>query len=197
MYFLLRHVAGSSSLSSSSPNSSNCFLPKVSTSVFADYPRSHFSVFQPKVMRSRTGDYLYELSRATCPEESHSSICSLFSPAEFLAAVSNLSSSTATASVIYSMLNHLARSGMDFLFHILIFPGLCISFLPSGRHLLLFPFIKWEYLSTICFLPSYLSHSCVLKLFERIILFRLLFFLESNFILSLPARPVSALDGLL
>ena len=37
--------------------------------------------------------------------------------------------------------------------------------------------------------------SCVSKLFERIILSRLLFFLESN-PLSLPARPVSALDGL-
>ena len=38
--------------------------------------------------------------------------------------------------------------------------------------------------------------SCVSKLFERIILFRLFFFLESNSILSLRARPVSALDGL-
>ena len=37
--------------------------------------------------------------------------------------------------------------------------------------------------------------SCVLKLFERIILSRLLFFLESNSILS-SVRPVSALDGL-
>ena len=38
--------------------------------------------------------------------------------------------------------------------------------------------------------------SCVSKLFERIILFRLHFFLESNSILF-PARSVSALDGLL
>ena len=42
-----------------------------------------------------------------------------------------------------------------------------------------------------------ISHtSCVSKLFERIILSRLLFFQEYNFILFLPARSVSALDGL-
>ena len=38
--------------------------------------------------------------------------------------------------------------------------------------------------------------SCILKLFEHVILFRLPFFQESNSILS-PARAVSALDGLL
>ena len=39
-----------------------------------------------------------------------------------------------------------------------IFPGLCIPFLPSGRHLLLFPYTKWENLSTLL-LPSGLSLS--------------------------------------
>ena len=44
----------------------------------------------------------------------------LVSPAEFLAAASNLSSSTATGpdKVAYPMLKHLPRSGMDFLLHI-------------------------------------------------------------------------------
>ena len=44
----------------------------------------------------------------------------LFSPAEFLAAVSHLSSFTATDpdKVAYPMLKHLPRSGMDFLLHI-------------------------------------------------------------------------------
>ena len=52
--------------------------------------------------------------------ESHSSFCSPFTLAEFLAAASNLSSSTATGpdKVAYPMLKHLPRSGMDFLLHI-------------------------------------------------------------------------------
>ena len=49
--------------------------------------------------------------------ESNSSFCYPFSFAEFLAAASNLSSSTATGpdKVAYPMLKHLPHSGMDFL----------------------------------------------------------------------------------
>ena len=117
---LLRSIAGSPSSSSSSPNFPNCSSPRESASVYAAYLRSHFSVSQPKALRSRARGYLSELRRATCYVESHSSFCSPFSPAEFLAAASNLSSSTATGpdKVAYPMLKHLPRSGMDFLLHI-------------------------------------------------------------------------------
>ena len=108
------------SLSSSSPNFPNSFSPRESASVYAAYLRSYFSVSQPKTLRSRANDYLSELRRATCPDESHSSFCSPFSLAEFLAAASNLSSFTATGpdKVVYPMLKYLPRSGMDFLLHI-------------------------------------------------------------------------------
>ena len=96
VHSLLRSIAGSSSSSSSSPNFPNCSSPRESASVYAAYLRSHFSVSQPKALRSRARGYLTELRRATCSVESHSSFCSPFSPAEFLAAASNLSSSTAT-----------------------------------------------------------------------------------------------------
>ena len=46
IYFLLRSVA-------SSPNLPNCSSPRESILVFADYLRLHFSVFQPKSLRSR------------------------------------------------------------------------------------------------------------------------------------------------
>ena len=120
VHSLFRSIAGSSSSSSSSPNFPNCSSPRESASVYADYLRSHFSVSQPKALRSRARDYLSEFRRATCPEESHSSFCSPFSPAEFLVAASNLSSSTATGSdkVAYLMLKHLPQSGMGFLLHI-------------------------------------------------------------------------------
>ena len=113
VHSLLRSIAGSPSSSSSSPNFPHCSSPRESASVYAAYLRSHFSISQPKALRSRARGYLTELRRATCSVESHSP----FSPAEFLAAASNLSSSIATGpgKVAYPILKHLPRSGMDFL----------------------------------------------------------------------------------
>ena len=117
VYSLLCAVTGSSS---SSPSSPNCFSPSESALVYTTFLRSHFSASQTKALCSRARDYLSELRRATCPEESYSSFCSLFSPTELLAAASNLSSYTATGpdKVAYPMLKHLPLSGMDFLLHI-------------------------------------------------------------------------------
>ena len=120
VHSLLCSIAGSPSSSSSSPNFPNCSSPRESASVYAAYLRSHFSVSQPKALRRRARGYLTGLRRATCPVESHSSFCSPFSPAEFLAAASNLIPSTATGpdKVAYPMLKHLSRSGMDLLLYI-------------------------------------------------------------------------------
>ena len=120
VHSLLRSIARSPSSSSSSPNFPNCSSPRKLASVYPADVRSHFSVSQPKALRSRARGYLSELRRAKYHEGSHSSFCSSFSPAEFLAAASNLSSSTATGpdKVAYPMLKHLPRSGMDFLLHI-------------------------------------------------------------------------------
>ena len=128
VHSLLRLIAGSPSSSSSSPNFSNCSSPTESASVHAAYLRSHFSVSQPKALRSRARGYLTKLRRATCPVESHSSFCSPFSPAEFHAAASNLTSFTATGpdKVAYPMLKHLPRSGMDFLLHIFNLSWSCL-----------------------------------------------------------------------
>ena len=117
MHSLLLSIAG---FPFSSPNFPNSSSSRESASVYADYLRSHFSVSQPKALRSGARSYFSELRRPMCPEESHSSFCSPFSPAEFFAAASKLSSSTATGpnKVAYPMLKHLPRSGMDFLLHI-------------------------------------------------------------------------------
>ena len=117
VHSLLRSIAGSPSSSSSSPN---CSFPRESVLVYAAYLRSHFSVSQPKALRSKARGYLSELRRATCPEKSHLSFCSPFTPAEFLAAASNFSSSTATGpdKVANPVLKHLPCSGMNFLLHI-------------------------------------------------------------------------------
>ena len=175
----LRSIAGSSS---SSPNCSH----RESASVYAAYLRSHYSVSQPKTLRSRARGYLFELCRATCPEESHSSFCSPFFPNELLAAASNLSSSTAIGpdKLAYPMLKHLSRSGMDFLLHIFN-PSWSLHSFPSLWKTFIIPIHKMgkPLDSPASFRPISLT-TCVSKLFERIILSRLLFFLESNSILS-------------
>ena len=187
VHSLLRSIAGSPSSSSSSPNFPNCSSPRESASVYAAYLRSHFSVSQPKALRSRARGYLTELRRATCSVESHSSFCSPFSPAEFLAAASNLTSSTATSpdKVAYPMLKHLPRSGTDLLFYIFNLSWFSHSFPSIWKTSSIIPIHKMgkPLDSPASFRPISLT-SCVSKLFERIILSRLLFFLESNSILS-------------
>ena len=128
-----------------------------------------------------------ELPFRASPSHVHSSFCSPFSSAQFHAAASNPSSSTATGpdKVAYPMLNHLSRSGMDFLLHIFnlswsshSFPSICktSSIIPIHN-------MRKPLDSPASFRPIFLT-SCVSQLFERIILSRVLFFLESNSILS-------------
>ena len=119
--------------------------------------------------------------------ESHSSFCSPFTPAEFLAAASNLFPHIATGpdKVAYLMLKHLPRPCMVFLLHIFnlswtshSFPSIwktssIISIHNMGKPLD----------SPASFRPVSITF-CLSKLFERIILSGLLFFLESNSILS-------------
>ena len=187
VHSLLRYIAGSPSSSSSPPNFPNCSTLRESASVYAAYLRSHFSVSQPKALRGRARGYLSELCRPTCSEGSHSSFCSPFSLAEFLAAPSNLFLSTATGpdKVAYRMLKHLPRSGMDFLLHIFNLSWSSHSFPFIWKTSSIIPIHKMgkPLDSPASFLPISLT-SCVSKLFERIILSRLLFFLESNSIFS-------------
>ena len=116
--------------------------------------------------------------------ESHSSFCSPFSPAEFHAAASNLSSSTATGTdkVAYPMLEHLPRSGMDFLLHIFNLSWSSHSFPSIWKTSFIIPIHKP--LESPASFRSISLTSCVSKLFQCIILSRLLFFLESKSILS-------------
>ena len=187
VHSLLRSIAGSPSSSSSSPNFPNCSFPRESASVNAAHLRSHFSVSQPKALRSRARGYLSELRRSTCPMESHSSFCSPFSPAKFHAAASNLSSSTASGpdKVTCPMLKRLPRSGMDFLLHIFNFSWSSHSFPSIWKTSSIISIHKMgKPLDSPAFFRPISLISCVSKPFERIVLSRLLFFPESNSILS-------------
>ena len=201
-YSLLRYIAGFPFSYSSSPNFPNCSSPRESASVYAAYLRSHFSVSQPMTLRSRARGYLSELRRATCPEESHLTFCFPFSPTDLLAPASNLSSSTAIGpdKVAYPVLKHLPRSGMDFLLHIFNLSWSSHSFPSIWMTSSIIPIHKMgkPLDSPASFQPISLT-SCVSKLFERIILSCLLFFLESNSILSprqVGFRPERSLFGI-
>ena len=164
----------------------NCSSPRESASVITDFLRSHFSVSQPKALRNRARSYLSEVCQATCPKESHSFFFSLFSADEFLAAATNLSSSTATSidKIAYPILKHLPRSGMNRLLHSFNLSWSLHSFPSTWKASSICPIHKMgkPLDSPASFRPISLT-SCASKLFERIILSRLLFFLESNSIL--------------
>ena len=191
VHSLLRSIAGSPSSSSSSSNFPNCSFPRESASVYAAYLRSHFSISQPKALRSRARGYLTELRRATYPVESHSSFCSPFSSAEFLVAASNLTSSTATGpdKVAYPMLKHLPRSGMDLLLYIFNLFWSSHSFPSVWKTSSIIPIHKMGILFHSLSPPAY--RSCLNASF---------YLVYSSFWdlipFSLPARPVSALLGL-
>ena len=157
VYSLLCSVVGSSSSSSSSPNFPNCSSPRESASVDADYLRSYFSVSQPKTLRSRARGYLSELRRATCSEGVSLVLMLSFSPLNFLWLPSTSLRplplvQTKLPIAYYSTFLALA---WIFFFTFSIFPGLCLPFPPSGRHLPLFP--------STSFLPAYLSHLLRIK----------------------------------
>ena len=200
MYSLLRSVLVFSSSSSFSPNFPNCSSPRESASVFADYLRSHFSVFQPKALRSRARGYLSELRQAIFLEESHSSFCSPFSSAEFLAAATNLSSSIATGpdKVAYPMLKPLPHSGMDLPLHISSFSWSSHSFPFIWKTSSIISIHKMEKPldSPVTFRPISLSLSEHQSFLNAS--FHPVFSSSWNLIpFSLTARPVSALDDLL
>ena len=122
-----------------------------------------------------------------CPEESRSSFCSPFSCTEFIATATNLSLFTATGpdKFVYSMLKHLPRSGMDFLRHIFNLSQSLHSFLSIWKTSFIILIHKVEKpLDSPSFFWLISLTSCVLELFEHIILLPLLFLFESNSILS-------------
>ena len=161
---------------------------------------SHFSVSQPKALRTRARGYLSKLRGSTCPEGSHSAFCSPFSAAEFRAAASNLSSFNAIGQdkIAYPMLKHLSRYGMDFLLHIFNLWWSLHSFPSNWKTSSITPIHQMgkPLDSPAFFQPLSLSPPAYPSFFNTPFYFVYSSF-WSQILFSLPARPVSALDGLL
>ena len=145
----------------------------------------HFSVSQRKTLRSRARGYLIELRRATCPEESHSSFCFSYLPMNFLRlpATSPRPLSLAYTKLCLSHAEVFFRSDISLLLHIF---NLSWS-LHSTSFVTLIHKMRKPLDSPASFRPIFLTF-CVSKVFGRIIL---------SLSFSVPARTVSALNGLL
>ena len=133
-------------------------------------PQPTFPSFsEPRTMRSFTRPFCFPFSLAEFPVAA----CNLFS-----------SATTGPDKVAYSMLRHLPRSGMDFLLHIFNLSLFLHSFTSIWKTSTIIPIHKMG--KPLDYPASFRLNSltsCVSKFFERIILSRPLFFLESNPIL--------------
>ena len=190
MFSLLRSVTGSSS---NFPNSSSS---KKSVLDFTDDLRSHFSVYQPKTQRSSARGYRSELCRATYSEEFHSLLSSAFSSLNFLWLPPISPYPLSLAQTKLPIPKHFPRSGVDFVLHIFnlswslhSFPSIWKTSSIIPIHKMRKPLDSSAFSRPISLTPAYqrflkASFYLVYCSFWSIIPF------------SLPARPVSALDGL-
>ena len=186
VYFLLRSVAGSSSSFFIYLNFNKCSSLRESASVSIDYLISHFSVYQPNALRSRARGYLSELQRSRSHEKSHSSFYSPFSPTKILSAATNLFSSGCNWPSQSRLFHAEAPSSLWHGFsslHFQYFWSLhSFSFIWKTPYTIPIHKMIKSFDSPASFRPISLA-SGVSKVFKSIILSRLLFFLESNFIL--------------
>ena len=165
----------------------DCISPLDTANHYASYLRSHLSQATPRSSRRAERQFMNELRKANCEDASslHNSFCSPFLN-ELSTAISNLSSSTASGpdQITYPLLKHLPEPAQ-----------LLLSLFNRSWHSHTFPSC-WKPSTIIpihkpgkpssspsSFRPISLT-SCISKLFERLILSRLTFHLESNDLLS-------------
>ena len=167
----------------------DCTCPLDTAKHFASYLCSRLSQATPRSLHRAKRPVHDELRKASCEDASslHNSFCSPFSLTELSTAISNFSSSTASGpdQNAYPLLKHLPEPAQLLLlslfnrsWHSHTFP--LVGNLPRSS-----PFITWKTPLPLCFFFRPISlTSCISKFFERLILSRLTFHLESNHLLS-------------
>ena len=130
-----------------------------------------------------------ELRNASCEDASslHKSFCSPFSLTELSTAISNFSSSTASGpdQIAYPLLKHLPEPAQLLLLSPFNMSWHSHTFPSCWKPTTIIPIYKPEKpTSSPSFFRPISFTSCISKLFERLILSRLTFHLESNHLLS-------------
>ena len=130
-----------------------------------------------------------ELRKASCEDASslHNSFCSPFSLTELSTAISNFSSSTASGpdQIAYPLLKHLPEPAQLLLLSLFNRSWHSHTFPSCWKPTTIIPIHKpGKPTSSPSFFRPISLTSCISKLFERLILSRLTFHLESNHLLS-------------
>ena len=180
-----------SSKQNTSQNSSfpDCTCPLDTANHFASYLRSRLSQVTLRSSRRAERQFMNELRKASCEDASslHNSFCSPFSLTELSTAISNFFSSTASGpdQNSYPLLKHLPEPAQLLLLSLFNRSWHSHTFPSCWKPTTIIPIHKpgKPTSSSSFFCPISLT-SCISKLFERLILSRLTFHLESNHLLS-------------
>ena len=188
VFRLLNAISGKKN-TSQDPSFPDCTSPLDTANHYASYLPSHLSQATSRSSRSAERQFMNELRKASCEDASslHNSFCSPFSLTELSTAISNLSSSTASGpdQIAYPLLKHLPEPAQLLLLSLLNRSWHSHTFLSCWKPTTIIPIhIPGKPTSSpSSFRPISLT-SCISKLFERLILSRLTFHLESNHLLS-------------
>ena len=187
VFSLLCFISGSPSPNTSDlPNLPNCHTPVDCANHLSSHLQSHFSTQTPKAFRSTEKAQMNDIRTAHC-NTLHSTFCSPFSSIELSTAISQLSTSTSSGpdQITYPLLSHLTQSALHFLLYIFYLSWSTHTFPSAWKQSAIIPILKSGKPSDSpsSYRPISLT-SCTSKLFERMVLGRLTYFLEQQDILS-------------
>ena len=183
----LRSISGSpSSISSDLPNFPNYHTPVDCANQLSSHLQSHFSTQTPKPFRSTEKIHMNTIRTAHC-NALCSAFCSPFSSLKLSTAISQLSTSTSSGpdQITYPLLTHLPQSALHFFLYIFNLSWSTHTFSSSWKQSTIIPILKpgKPTDSPSSYRPISLT-SFTSKLFERMVLGRLTYFLEQHSILS-------------
>ena len=188
VFRLLNAISGKKN-NSQDPSFPGCSSTLYTVNHYASYLRSHLSQATPRTSRRAERQFMNELRKASCEDASslHNSFCSPFSLAELSTAICKLSSSSASGpdQITYPLLKHLPEPAPLLLLSLFNRSWSSHSFPSCWKPTTIIPIHKpgKPSSSSYSFRPISLTF-CISKLFERLILSRLTFHLESNHLFS-------------
>ena len=188
VFRLLNAISGKKN-TSQDPSFPDCTSTLDTANHYASYLRSHLSQATPRSSRRAERQFMNELRKAICEDASslHNSFSSPFSLTELSTAICILSSSTASGldQIAYPLLKHLPEPAQLLLFSLFNRSWLSHTSHSCWKPTTIIPIHKpgKPTSSPSSFRPISLT-SGISKLFERLILSRLTFHLESNHLLS-------------
>ena len=187
VFSLLRSISGSPSPTSCDlPNFPSCHTPVDCANHISSHLQSHFSTQISKIFQSTEKAQMNLIRTAHC-NTLHSNFCSPFSSLELSTAISQLSTSTSLGpdQITFPFQTHLPQSALHFLLYIFNLSWSTHTFPSTWKQSTIIPILKHGKPSDLP--SSYRPISLTFytsKLFERMVLGRITYFLEQQDTLS-------------